>query len=203
MSYYSENASSLFKQYNQTDSATLHRDWVGYLPDRPGIACDIGAGTGRDANWLAEQGWDVIAVEPEVAFRQRAQQRSHPNVAWLDDSLPELFHLRKLGQRFDLILLSGVWMHVPEAGREQAFRMFSELLTPSGILVVTLRQGNDVHENRARGLHKVSIDELDQLSRKGALSVVSVFRNPDENDRRHVSWETVVLFRMSPSLEPS
>lgn len=193
MTYYSDNASALFEQYNQANSATLHRDWVNYLPDRPGLACDIGAGTGRDSNWLAEQGWDVIAVEPEAAFREQAKTQSHANVAWLDDRLPDMSRLRKLGQRFNLILLSAVWMHIPETSRERAFRILSELLAPGGILVISLRQGKDAKENRERGFHSVSIDEIEQLAKRRALSLLSVSRQSDEQGRRQVSWETLVM----------
>ncbi len=110
MSHYADNAEALLRQYHQMDPAILHRDWLKHLPERRGLACDIGAGSGRDANWLAGKGWDVIAVEPEPKFRQQARQHSHPNVAWLDDKLPGLSRLRKLNQRFNLILLSAVWM---------------------------------------------------------------------------------------------
>ena len=53
------------------------------------MACDIGAGSGRDANWLSEHGWDVVAVEPS-ALRPLAKETSHSRVTWVDDSLPDL-----------------------------------------------------------------------------------------------------------------
>lgn len=193
MSYYSDNAPSLFKRYHNKDSARLHRDWLPHLPERPGRACDIGAGTGRDANWLAEQGWEVIAVEPESAFRELAKQHSHPNVTWLDDQLPNLERLRKLNQRFKLILLSAVWMHLSETQRVQAFSILSELLAPGGILVISLRHGTDAEENSRRGLHKVSVMELERLARERAIAIKSVTASADGNGRAHVSWETVVL----------
>ena len=59
----------------------------------------------------------------------------------MNDALPDLRALRALGRRFDLILLSAVWMHVAPKGRERAFRILSELLGPSGLLVITLRLG--------------------------------------------------------------
>lgn len=164
-----------------------------YLPERPGSACDIGAGTGRDANWLAERGWDVLAVEPENAFREQAKQQNNPNLAWLDDHIPDLSRLRKLGQRFNLILLSAVWMHLPESKRERAFRILTDLLSPGGLLVISLRHGTDAEENRARGFHSVSVGELEFLARSRALSVLSVSRRPDSRGRAHVCWETIVL----------
>jgi hypothetical protein len=39
------------------------------LPSAPVAALDIGAGTGVDAGWLAEQGPRVVSAEPTDAFR--------------------------------------------------------------------------------------------------------------------------------------
>ena len=66
---------------------------------------------------------------------------SHQRVVWMNDALPDLRALRALGRRFDLILLSAVWMHVAPRVRERAFRILSELLGPSGLLAITLRLG--------------------------------------------------------------
>ena len=67
-----------------------------------------------------------------------------------------LRYLRALGCRFDLILLGAVWMHVAPSGREPAFRIHSEVLGPSGLLVITLRRSGDAAENAARGFHDTS-----------------------------------------------
>ena len=129
--YYNQHAGPLSKQYNAIEAETVHSSWVAvHLPEKPGFACDIGAGSGRDANWLAAKGWNVVAVEPSTEMRQLAAGQSHPNITWLDDALPHLKKLRGLGHRFDLILLSAVWMHVPLASRERAFRILSDLLKP-------------------------------------------------------------------------
>ena len=50
-------------------------------------------------------------------------------------------------------------MHVTPKGRERAFRILSELLGPSGLLVITLRRSGDAAENAARGFHDTSVDE--------------------------------------------
>ena len=64
VNYYSENAPTLASKYNSLKPESLHASWSHFIPDDPGIALDIGAGSGRDANWLASKGWDVVAVEP-------------------------------------------------------------------------------------------------------------------------------------------
>ena len=61
--YYDDNTYRLSDQYNSLSSEVVHRTWLTeHLPSTPGLACDIGAGSGRDSNWLAAKGWDVIAV---------------------------------------------------------------------------------------------------------------------------------------------
>ena len=158
--YYDRNSDAVLAQYDSLDPAGIHAAWApAHLREEPGFACDIGAGSGRDANWLAAKGWEVVAVEPS-AVREQAAARSHPRVVWMNDALPDLRNLRALGRRFDLILLSAVWMHVAPKGRERAFRVLSELLGPSGLLVITLRRGGDAAENAARGFYDTSADEL-------------------------------------------
>jgi len=191
--YYDDHAEALCSQYNATPADAVHLNWVArHLPAKPGFACDIGAGSGRDANWLASTGWDVVAVEPSAQMRRVAMATSHPNVTWLDDSLPHLHKLRSLGHRFDLILLSAVWMHVAPTARERAFRILSELLKPAGVLVISLRHGSDQDENAQRGFHEVTADEVLDFARRRAVALTDRFTAPDQS-RSHVTWETLVF----------
>lgn len=193
LSYYQQHAERLAAQYDSLVPSLVHGAWLEFLDQSPGLACDIGAGSGRDANWLAEQGWDVIAVEPTEQLRAIGQQKSHPNVTWLDDKLPDLNRLRIAGHRFNLVLVSAVWMHIPQAKREKAFRVLSELLAPGGVLVITLRHGKNEEENRQRGFHAVSTTEIESLASKRALAVVKNAQQDDKLQRKEVGWETVVL----------
>ena len=191
--YYDDHAARLSTFYNAIESDAVHRSWIEkHLPEKPGFACDIGAGSGRDANWLASHGWDVVAVEPSASMRELATAKSHPNVTWLDDSLPNLNTLRALGHRFDLVLLSAVWMHVPPTSRERAFRILSELLKPSGVLVISLRHGRDEAENACRGFLEVSASELLEYAQNPLISATSCTKETDPC-RRHVFWQTIVF----------
>jgi len=190
--YYDLNSDALFAQYDGVDAADVHADWAPtHLCEEPGFACDIGAGSGRDANWLAARGWEVVAVEPS-ALRNLAARRAHPGVVWMDDTLPDLRVLRALGRRFDLILLSAVWMHVAQNVRERAFRILSELLNPSGLLVFTLRRGGDAAENVARGFHDTSAEELIGFANRRAIALRSHSTQPDLT-RPGIHWETLVF----------
>ncbi len=192
MDYYTRNADALFKRYQSLPPEQVHRCWLDLLPAQPGLACDIGAGSGRDAHWLASQGWDVTAVEPNADLRSRAQALPPPkrgSVTWLDDSLPELQRLRALDLRFHLILISAVWMHLPPTQHARAMRIVSELLAPGGLLVVSLRKGPDPDGR----FHAMETDALIQHARDRALMLTRECRDQADVTRGEVGWDCVVL----------
>jgi SAM-dependent methyltransferase len=195
MSYYKQHADELVEQYRGLDPDAVHARWRHLLPEQPGLAADIGAGSGRDANWLAEQGWEVVAVEPEDAMRERAIPHAHPRVSWLDDQLPKLKKLRDTGYRFDLILVSAVWMHLSENQRVIALRVLSDLLAAGGLLVISLRHEPDQEVRETRGFFEVSSNELRQLASRRALQLMLEARDEDKLGRQEVQWETL-CFRL-------
>jgi SAM-dependent methyltransferase len=193
MDYYRRHARELAEQYDSLSPDVVHSAWKHLLPDEPGMAVDVGAGSGRDANWLAGLGWNVVAVEPEAAFRQRAQARCPPRVTWLDDRLPGLQRLRGADAHFDLVLVSAVWMHLPPDQREAAFRVLRELVAPGGMLVVSVRYEPDAKLREIRGFHEAPPDELETLAKQHALALMLRHRSVDALGRKAVSWETLVF----------
>lgn len=196
--WYDAHAPELARSYEAIDAAQLHGWLADLLPPAGAVALDVGAGTGRDAAWLASLGFDVVAVEPSAAMRAQAMAlRADVAVRWLDDKLPELAQVRRLQRAFDLILLSAVWMHVPEADREQAFRTLIGLLKPGGLLAVTLRLGPAAPE---RGMRPVSEAEIERLARESDAVVVRRVEAEDRQGRAEVRWvQMAVRARTSPA----
>ena len=139
---YGESAAVLVRQYEGLAFADVHRDLLPLLPVPPARTIDIGAGTGRDAAALADRGYAVTAVEPTPELRDEAQ-RLHAGAAirWIDDALPDLEQVVALGERFDLVLLSAVWMHLDPPERRRAMTRVAGLLAPGGVLSLSLRHG--------------------------------------------------------------
>lgn len=189
---YNRNAQKYFNQYQSLTFEQVHSDWLPLLEKTSGLALDVGAGSGRDALALAERGWDVVAVEPAAELRRLGEAATiHQSIQWVDDSVPDLSEIRKLSYRFDLILVSAVWMHVAPSSRERAFRILTELLAPSGTLVITLRHGPGDGE---RVFHEVSKAELDGFARQRAVVPVPLVGSTaeDQLERPEVWWETAV-----------
>lgn len=189
---YDAQAVQLVAEYEALDTTTYRATYSALIPAGAGrLALDVGAGSGRDAAWLASLGFDVVAAEPAIGMRE-AGQRLHSDVPlrWLDDRLPDLEVTRALGLSFDFILLSAVWQHVAAADRPRAFRKLCTLLKPAGLLVLTLRHGPAPAD---RPMYPVSIGEVKALARDHGLAVVRVERAPDTSLRPGVAWTTMCL----------
>ncbi len=161
------------------------------LPKKAGTVLDVGSGSGRDAAGLAELGHQVVAVEPNNKMRNRAMQiHSSDRIHWLNDSLPKLNKVRNFALTYDFILLSGVWVHVAPNERRSTFRRLASLLTPGGIMCVTLRHGP---ADAARGFWEANSEEILQLARDFGLFATHVREEDDLLRRTGISWTRIVL----------
>jgi 2-polyprenyl-3-methyl-5-hydroxy-6-metoxy-1,4-benzoquinol methylase len=139
---YAERAQELIARYESESFEHKHRTELIVLPTVPVLALDIGAGTGADAAWLAGQGHSVLAVEPTEPFRAAGKVlHPHTGIEWMDDSLPNLAAVRARQQRFGLIMLTAVWMHLDPEQRRVGMKTLASLLEPNGVIVMSLRHG--------------------------------------------------------------
>jgi len=136
---YASDAERLARQYESVTFDQVHRDVLPYLDVAPCLACDIGAGTGRDAAALSARGYRVTAVEPVKELRAIGR-RLHPDagISWVDDALPVL---REINGPFGLVLITAVWMHLDAEERARGLRRVAGLLGHGGRLALKLRHG--------------------------------------------------------------
>jgi SAM-dependent methyltransferase len=191
IAFYNVNAARLAELYESLPATKIHAQFANFLPLGPGLALDVGAGSGRDAAWLASLGYEVVAAEPAAAMRQEGTSR-HPEagIRWIDDRLPDLFAVHRLGLSYNVILASAVWMHVAPPARQRAFRKLTTLLRPGGILLITLRQGPTEPDRVAWA---TSASEVETLARSHGVAVVSSVSVPDQLQRPDVSWTQLCL----------
>lgn len=190
VAFYERQAKDLAENYELIPFEQAHPILANELGGKPAKSIlDIGAGTGRDANWIATNGHSVVAVEPAASFRALAA-RLHPNSSaqWIDDRLPKLEKLTT--QRFDWIVLSAIWMHIHPKDRLEALSRLKVLLSPAGKIYLTLRLGPP---DTAREIYPVTVEELRDLSRPLGLKVREFGEREDLLGRQDVKWRTVVL----------
>ena len=77
---YNQKATDFFNQYESEAAEIIHNSWASHLKGTDGLALDIGSGSGRDALWLAQKGYEVFAVEPAEKLRKLAETNHHANI---------------------------------------------------------------------------------------------------------------------------
>jgi SAM-dependent methyltransferase len=138
---YDANAEALAHAWSSIDPREVHAPVLHLLPSKPARILDVGAGTGRDARWLAAQGHAVLAVEPAEGLRRIGSQGlGDLCIEWLDDALPDLRGVLARGEQFDLVLLTAVWAHLHQDQRTQAMPNLARLMRPGARLILSIRQ---------------------------------------------------------------
>jgi SAM-dependent methyltransferase len=193
LSFYSKNTHSLVAQYDSVSFENVHSDWLKFVP-KNGTVLDIGAGSGRDARYLSEQGLKTFAVEPAYTLLQAAESKSlKHDIAWYQDDLPNLHKIKQLDTYFDLILVSGVWMHLTIEERALSIGTLVSLLNVGGRLVITLRHGEF---SDGRIAYPLSASEVCELGEQCDLSVLlKTDLSDDKLGRGNVAWQTVVMVK--------
>jgi SAM-dependent methyltransferase len=200
---YAEEAGELFKCYESILAADMHRAVLHLIPAAPSDILDIGSGTGRDAAWFAAQGHRVVAVEPTDALRLPAMAlHPSPRIEWLNDSLPDLALLRTRGERFDVVMLTAVWMHLDETQRRQAMPNLASLVRASGAVIMMMRHGP---VPSGRRMFEVSPEETIELAQMQGLHPVLNLRmesTQEANRSAGITWTNLAFVKTKKSRRP-
>jgi SAM-dependent methyltransferase len=197
---YAEEAEELFKRYESIPATDAHRAVLHLIPTMPGAILDIGSGTGRDAAWFAGQGHRVVAVEPTDAMRLPAMAlHPSPRIEWLNDSLPDLDLLLARGAKFDLVMLTAVWMHLDEEQRRRAMPRLASLLRAGGVMIMKIRHGP---VPVGRRMFEISAEETIELAEMQDLRPVLNLRmasSQEGNRTADVTWTNLAFARAKES----
>jgi SAM-dependent methyltransferase len=193
---YAEEADELFRIYESFPASDAHREVLHLMPAAPASVLDIGSGTGRDAAWFASLGHRVVAVEPTGAMRLRAMAlHQSPRIEWLDDSLPELASLQARGEKFDLVMLTAVWMHLDAQQRRRAMPNVASLLRNGGTMIMQIRHGP---VPPGRRMFEISPEETIELARLEGLHPVLNLRAESRQEQNRVagiSWTSLAFVK--------
>jgi SAM-dependent methyltransferase len=193
---YADEAEELFKRYESIPAADAHRGVLHLIPTAPGNVLDIGSGTGRDAAWFASQGHRVVAVEPTDAMRLPAMAlHPSPRIEWLNDSLPDLTLLLERGERFDVVMLTAVWMHLDEEQRRRAMPNLASLVRGGGVTIMKIRHGP---VPVGRRMFEVTSGETIELARMQDLQPVLNLRmdsSQEQNRIAGVTWTNLAFVK--------
>jgi SAM-dependent methyltransferase len=98
-----------------------------------GRALDLGCGEGRNAVWLAEQGWHVTAVDFSEAGLQKARQLARVRKVQVDWVLADVTSFQPKPGSYDLVLICYLQLPAPE--RHAVMALAREALAAGGTLL--------------------------------------------------------------------
>lgn len=131
------------RAFDTDEATTYHQVRPGYRQEileffttrQPGLAIDLGAGTGLFTKLLVEHHWDVVAVDPSAHMLGVLQQQ-YPHVDTVI-SAAETLQTQPWQHQVDLVVSAQAWHWVdPEAGSAKV----AQLLKPSGVFGVVHHQ---------------------------------------------------------------
>jgi SAM-dependent methyltransferase len=130
-------------------------------PLKPGTALDLGCGEGGDAMWLAERGWQVVAVDISQTALQRAAEDAHARRVGnriefqshdLSESFPE--------GAFDLVSAQFLHSTLP-LDRTLIFQRAADVIRPGGLLLIVDHGGAPPWASKLHHHHEFpSADEV-------------------------------------------
>lgn len=134
---------SLFiESSREFDFHVVCADFLRFLPVVPARVLDIGSGAGQNAAELAKLGYRVVAVEPMPEFLNAAKNMySDVPVKWSSGSLPELKCFDHEEEKFDFVLINGVWHHLDEIERFESIVRIEKITKSGSVCAISLRNG--------------------------------------------------------------
>jgi SAM-dependent methyltransferase len=107
-------------------------EWVRAGIIAPGRALDLGCGNGRNAIFLAQNGFAVEAVDYSRAAIEWATERANEAGAHVELRCQSVFELKPEPGAYDLVYDSGCFHHIPPHRRSAYIGLVSAALRPGG-----------------------------------------------------------------------
>lgn len=153
---------------------------------------DAGTGCGRDAEYLAEMGFDVIGIDAAEKLIDQAKSNIEAPAKF------ETMDLTKMS--FDDVTFDGIWclavLHLFEKDEaKRIIQTFHKLLKPEGVIYLGLveGEGGEVVKDKALNLTELPMYcythvEIEELLFNLGFDIINTYSEADEDNR---SWLNV------------
>ncbi|MHB1525488.1 MAG: class I SAM-dependent methyltransferase [Candidatus Dormibacteria bacterium] len=98
----------------------------------PGRALDLGCGGGRNALWLARQGWEVTGIDGSEVGLARAREQARAEALELEWVQADMLEYPLPGGGYDLVVMAN--LHFETAVLARALELATDSLAPGGHL---------------------------------------------------------------------
>ena len=195
LDYYDAEYAKIAETYDSVEFRPVVTRVLQHAPER-GTLLDLGCGSGRDAAFYLELGYDVTALDGSRAMLGEAARR-HPELAdrLVHHELPAPLPFES--DTFDLVISMAVIMHLKVEEVPATFGEMRRVTRPGGVVAYsanTERQGLDDRGNDAKGRHFSCLPaaEWKRLHEAVGLRTLGSWENEDISGRPGIRWATFV-----------
>lgn len=209
---YDARAVDFAARHGAADVSELQRILLKHLPAGARVL-EIGCGCGRDAVFLVERGFRVVATDASTgmldAFRRSAGDQVRivdyptagtsylPTVEVLQATFPLPPKHALLSEKFDAVVAVAVIMHLPDTDLFEFGYQLRQMLKSGGTAVLSVSEGRAVdaesRDQQGRLFRERPPAELALLFERLGFTLVARDKNADAMGRGDVQWTTLVL----------
>jgi len=196
LNYYENNSRSLAKQYESAKVDNIHSLLLKTFPANSHLL-EIGCGSGRDANFLHNNGYDIIAIDGSKEMIAEAK-RCHPELTGKLKTviIPDQLHFEL--SSFDGVYSIATLMHLDKDEINQTLEKIAMILKTNGkfLFSVSLQRGDvDDQGKDKKGRYFTSMSELGWVSccERYKLKLKHSEIMGDGLDRDDIAWLTCIV----------
>ena len=117
------------------DLISFATDFLDFVGDR--LILDLGCGSGRDMAWFTAQNRQIIGADLSAGMLIEARRQTNNPLLQMDMCRPAF-----VPQSFQGIWCNAALLHLPKQVVPQTLSLIHRLLSPDGILFLTLQYGS-------------------------------------------------------------
>ncbi len=196
LSYYENNAKDLSQRYESAKVDNIHSLLLNTFPSKSYLL-EIGCGSGRDASFMYQKGYQVFAIDGSSEMIAEAK-RCHPELA---DSLevmkiPDKLHFEP--SSFDGVYSIATLMHLDKDAIDRTIEKIAMILKLGGKFFFSVSiQRDDVNDQGKdeKGRHFTTMSELEWVTccEKYGLQLEHSEITADGLGRDGIVWLTCVV----------
>jgi SAM-dependent methyltransferase len=109
---------------------------------RPGRALDLACGEGRNAVWLARQGWQVTGVDFSAVALEKARRLAEASAVEAEWVVADLCEYRPEERAFGLVIV--FYLQVPASQRREIVRAAADAVAPAGTFLLVAHDSSNI-----------------------------------------------------------
>ena len=189
LKYYNHNAENLCKEYDAIDFNKIQKSISIYLVGAKKVL-EIGCGSGRDANYMTNNGFDIIGIDGseemiDIAIRNFSNLKGQLIHSVLPDNFPSFKH------KFDGFYSIGTLMHFEENDLEILLAKINEVLLPKSPVYISV-SGDREHINDERFFLNFSKADWINVFERNNFVINEVIDNQDVTGRG-IEWYSFLM----------